>query len=493
MFIMMVISLFTSRIVLNTLGVADYGTYNVVGGVVSMFTIVTTSISSSVVRFITFELGRGNLERQKQLFTTMILVMLVISLVMFIIIELVGVWFLNAHMNIPAERMSAANFVLQCSILSFIISLNYAPYNATIIAHERFGIYAYTTIIEAVLKLGVVFLLYVSTFDKLKTYALLLLIVGMFLPTFFFVYCRRNFKECRFKFVYDKNDIKQFASFSGWSFFTNASWVLNTQGINLLINIFFGVTINAARGIASQVDSAVTNFVYNFTNALNPQITKSYASGDFDYLHKLIYASARYSSYLMLFCLIPIGIETHKILLLWLNQVPDYSVPFVRFTLLSSLMVALSNSLSVAQNSTGKIRKYSIVTSIFTFSIFPLTFIAFKLGYSPTSTFIINFAIYFILAFVKVFLVSKYIDLSVSKYIREVICPVAIVTFFSSLIPLFFFMTQPESVLRLLEVLFFSILSIIVCVYVLGMEKGEKEILVQFVCRKLNISQKRKR
>jgi O-antigen/teichoic acid export membrane protein len=485
MMVLMLIGLFTSRIVLNTLGVADYGTYNVVGGVVAMFAIVTSSLSSAISRFLTIEIGRNDVKQLRKLFSTSIIILFAMSLIIIILIEILGVWFLNTHMNIPDKRMDAANFVMQCSIITFIISLNATPYNATIIAHERMGVFAYITMLDASLKLLIVYSLYVSPFDKLDTYALLLLLESFLMQVIYFVYCRRCFPECRFHLSYDVTLIKQLGGFASWSFFGNASWILNTQGINILINIFFGVTINAARGIASQVDSAMQNFVSNFTTALNPQIMKSYATDDLKYMHKLIFAGARYSFFLILFFSIPICLETHRILLLWLKQVPEYSVIFVRLSLVATMMVTISNTLTTSQSATGKIRKSAIVTSIFTFLEFPSTYIVFYLGYSPTSTYLIHFIIYFLLIFVKIYLVKDLIKMSVSSYLKEVLSRAFCVVLLALPLPLFIYFYYPSSILRFIVVCLVSGVSTAICVFFIGMYKNERQLIIQNIKRKI--------
>ena len=290
----MLVTLYTSRVVLNTLGVSDYGIYNVVGGVVAMFSVISVSLSSSISRFITYELGHGDFDKLKRIFSTSINIQVGISLVILVLAEVFGVWFLNTKMNIPAERMTAANWVLQCSLLSFIIGLISVPYNACIIAHERMSAFAYISILEVVLKLAVVYMLLVSPYDKLATYAVLLVVVALIVRLTYGQYCKRHFEESRYRFVHDKSLIKEMTGFAGWSFFGNGAYMLNTQGVDMLINIFFGVTFNAARGVATQVQNAVMQFVNNFTVAVNPQITKSYASGEREYMYKLVFPFTRF-------------------------------------------------------------------------------------------------------------------------------------------------------------------------------------------------------
>lgn len=485
MLILMLIGLFTSRVVLNTLGVSDYGIYNVVGGVVTMFGIVTSALSSSVSRFLTFEIGRKDTKRLQNIFSISVALLFVLSIIMLILMEIIGVWFLNYHMNIPANRMAASNFVLQCSIISFVIILNSTPYNAAIIAHEKMSIFAYITMFDAIMKLVVVYLLYVSSFDRLKVYALLLLFVSISVQFIYFFYCKYNFSECKFKFKFDADLIKAMGSFSVWGFFGNASWIINTQGINILINIFFGVTINAARGIATQVDSAVQGFVTNFTTALNPQIIKSYASGDLLYMHKLVFAGARYSFFLMLFFFVPISLETHQILFLWLKQVPAYTVNFVRFSMLTSMMMAISSSLTTGFSATGHIKKVALMTSIVTFLDFPFTYVAFVLGASPTSTYIIYFLVYFLLVFIKVYLAKNLIKMSMSAYFKEVLfrcCSVAVIAF---TLPLIIVILTPSSLFRLIVVCLVSVLSTILSVVFVGMRSGERIFFLKTIRKRL--------
>ena len=343
MFVMMLIGLYTSRVIINTLGLSDYGINNVVGGLVAMFSIASSSLSSSISRFLTFEIGRKDKEKLKEVFSTSIIAQFCISVVIVILIEIVGVWFLNQKMNIPNGRMEAANFVLQCSIISFALGLNNAPYGAAIIAHERFGVFAYLTIFDAVSKLVVVFALYISPFDKLETYSFLLLIVTIVVQFVYFIYCRKNFDECHFELKYNPSMLKEIGSFSGWSFFGNASWILNNQGIDILINLFFGVTLNAARGVANQVNSIVQNFVANFMTTLNPQITKSYASNDFAYMHNLIYSGAKYSYFLMLFFSIPLCLETKFILVLFLYLISSPASPPIVIIFILGIAVQLAS------------------------------------------------------------------------------------------------------------------------------------------------------
>ena len=487
MFVMLLIGLYTSRVVLNTLGVSDYGIYNVVGGVVSMFAVISSSLSSSISRFITFEIGHGDISKLKDIFSTSVLAQVILAIFMFLIMELVGIWFLNYKMNIPITRLGAANMVMHCSILTFVFALINTPFNAEIIAHERFGIFAYITLAEACLKLLIVYILDVSPYDKLKTYAVLLLLVAVVFQVVYIVYCKKMFEECTIRLRLNKKLIKEMTGFAGWSFWGNASWILNSQGIDVLINLFFGVTLNAARGIANQVNSVVQGFVSNFTVTLNPQITKSYAQNNFDNLHKLVFVGAKYSYFLMLIFSIPICLETKQLLVLWLKVVPDYSVIFVRLTLISTMIFVLGMTLTVAQSSTGKMKRMAMGTSLLTFLEFPFVYICFKYGMSAISCYIVHIVIYFTLLFVKIQIVKRDIRITCMAFIRSVLFKVLLVTILAIPIPMFVYCQLNETVLRLLLVSFASILSSLLFIYCLGMNNNERKILISYVKNKISL------
>lgn len=485
MFAMMLIGLYTSRVILNVLGISDYGIYNVVGGLVGMFSIVSSSLSSSISRFITFEIGKEDITRLKEILATSFIAQCGMSLLIVILIEYIGVWYLGNKMSLPGDRLDAAIFVLRCTVASFALSLIMTPYSATIFAHEKFGIYAYLTLFESFMKLLTVFLLAASPFDKLETYALLLLGVNVVVQLINFIYCRRNFVECHFKLKYNKKLLKEVGGFAGWSFWGNTSWILNSQGIDLLLNFFFGVTLNAARGIANQVNNIVQGFVANFMITLNPQITKSYAVGNIGYMHKLIYSGAKYSYFLMLFFSIPLCLETEQILVIWLKIIPEYAIPFVRLTLLSTMAFVLGNTLTTAQSATGVIKKSAIVTSLFTFMEFPLTFFLFKMDFSPICCYVIHLIIYMGLIFVKVYLVKNLISMTYKTYIYNVILKVSLVTITAASIPFLIYIVYPPSMLRMLQISIVSFASTTLCVYFWGMEKNERLYLIKIVKKRL--------
>lgn len=485
MFVMMLVSLYTSRVILNVLGVEDYGTYNVVGGVVSMFTLLTASMSASISRYLTFSLGKGDYETLRRVFSVSVEVQIAMAVVIVLAVEAVGVWFLNTQMKIPPERMVAANWVMQCSLISFVVGLLMVPYNASIISHERMNIYAYISIWDAVMKLVIVYALYVSPFDKLKSYAVLLLIVSTLTTVIYWVYCLRNFEECRFQIVKDKRLVKEMASFAGWGMLGDGAWMLNTQGVNILMNIFFGVVLNAARGVATTVDNVVQSFVRNFMVALNPQITKSYASGDYEYMHRLIFMGSKYSYFLMLFFFVPISLETRTILTLWLKIVPDYAVVFTQLTLMSTMCFMLGNTLITAIQATGQIRMYSIVMGLMALSNFPLTWIAFALKASPVWAYIIYLAIFFCMIFVRLYMAKDKIHLSAWDFVNKVLLRSACTTVFAFLLPGLLCVFQADSILRMLEVCFVSVLGSLLAIYFVGLDKLEREFANNMIRRRV--------
>ena len=486
----MLISLYTSRVVLNTLGVTDYGIYNVVGGVVAMFSVISSSLSSAVSRFITYEIGRGDFEKLKRIFSTSVNIQIGISFVILALAETFGLWFLNTKMNIPDGRIGAANWVLQCSLLSFIINLVSVPYNACIIAHERMTAFAYISILEAVLKLVVVYMLLISTYDKLATYAVLLVAVALIVRLAYSFYCRRHFEESHYRFVYDKSLIKEMTGFAGWSFFGNGAYMLNVQGVDMLINIFFGVTLNAARGVASQVQNAVMQFVNNFTVAVNPQITKSYAAGDMKYVCKLVCRGARFSYFLLFIFVVPLFCEANYVLKLWLKIVPEYAVMFLRLSLFATLMTLLGNSMLTAIMATGNIKKYQLYITIVGCLVFPLTWLAFELGFPPETTYVIYIFIYFILNFVRLYMAKGLMNFPIKFYLSDVILRVVVVSLFSFILPLLVIYNYKESFMRLCFTCIISLFSTLFTISVFGLEYSERK---KFSCKITSIVSKIKR
>ena len=475
----MAVSLFTSRVILNTLGVEDYGINNVVGGIVTMFSVLSGSLSASISRFITFELGKGNLQRLKTIFSTGVNIQLGMSILVVVVAEAVGIWFLNTKMNIPAERMNAANWVFQCAILTFVLNLLSVPYNAAIIAHEKMSAFAYISVVEVSLKLIIVYMLMISPFDRLETYAVLLLLVGAVIRFIYGYYCKRHFEECTYHFVIDKPVLKEMTGFAGWNFLGNGAYMLNTQGVNILMNLYFGVAANAARGVATQVDATLKQFVNNFTTAVNPQITKSYAQGDLDYMHKLVCRSAKFSAFLMMFFAVPIILETNTILTIWLKMVPDYAVIFLQWIIISSFVdTVLANSLVTSMFATGNIKRYQVIVTTVGCLVFPFSWIAFKLGYPPEISYILYFVIYTILLGVRLYLLKDMVKLPVMMYVRDVLYRVLPVIGISFISPMIIRFSMQEGWKRLVLLSVVSTIVTAIVEYQIGLTKNERKFII---------------
>lgn len=474
MIVLMLVTLYTSRVVLDALGESDYGIYNVVGGVVAMFSVLSNSLSGAISRFITYELGTGNKEKLSRIFSTSVNIQILMALAIFGLCELIGVWFLNTKMNIPDERMEVANIVLQCSIVTFTVNLVSVPYNATIIAHERMGVFAYISILEAGLKLLVAYLIYISSSDKLMVYALLILGIAILLRLIYGIYCRGHFVEARYRILLDRPLLKEMTSFAGWNLFGSTAYMLNTQGVNMLINIFFGVGTNAARAIAVQVDSAVTQFVNNFMTAINPQITKSYAAGDRKYLFKLVCRGTKYSFFIMYLFIVPLVLEADTILGIWLKEVPTDTAVFMRMVLFSTLTTLLGNPMYTAIMATGKIRNYQIAVVSVGCLVFPLTWIAYTLGCPAYATYVIYVIIYFSLNFIRLSFLKKLMDFPISQFILPVFGRIGACAVLTFVLPTVVVFTLPPSFLRLFAVCTVSIMWSVACVYYIGLEKEER-------------------
>lgn len=434
----MIVSLYTSRVVLNTLGVEDYGIYNVVGGFVAMFSLVSNSLSSSVVRFLTFELGKGDMERLKDTFSTSLLIHFVLAFTVLLLAESVGIWFLNNQMTIPSDRLFAANWVFQASVISFMFGLFSVPYNASIISHERMSAFAYIGILDVILRLLIVLFIAYSPlkFDKLIVYSLLLVAVSISLRQINWWYCWKNFEECRLKFHFNKECWKEMSTFAGWNFIGCAARLLKDQGVNILLNLFMGPVVNAARGIATSVNTAVSSFAGNFMMALSPQITKSYAAQDKGYMFALVERGSRFSFYILWVFALPILFETEFILDIWLGRYPEHSVNFVRLILILSMCDVLSNTLITSQNATGRIRNYQLAVGGVLMINFPLSYGCLMFGCPPEATFVVAIFISICCMALRLLFLRKSLGLSIKGFVKNVCFNVVMVAFASAIVPM---------------------------------------------------------
>lgn len=482
MLFMMAVSLYTSRVVLNALGVEDFGIYNVVGGVVAMFSMLSGSLSAAITRFITYELGTGNSENLKKIFSSAVTIQIGLAILIIILAEAAGVWFLNVKMNIPEGRMVAANWVFQFSILTFSINLISVPYNASIIAHERMSAFAYISILEALGKLAIAFLITVSLMDRLIFYALLMCAVALLVRLVYGYYCKKHFEECTYHFLWDKELLKRMFGFAGWNFIGATSGVLRDQGGNIVINLFCGPAVNAARGIAFQVNTAVYGFVSNFMTALNPQITKSYAAGDRDYMMTLIYQGARLSFYMLLLLSLPVLINTHYILSLWLKIVPDHAVLFVQLVLVFAMSESISNPLITAMLATGKIRNYQLVVGGVQMMNLPISYLLLRMGMFPEVVIVVAIVISQCCLAARLVMLRGMIGLSVREYMEKVYLNVLAVTVIAVILPFLLSTKLEESFLNFVLLCFVALICTGMTIYYVGCSKPER----QFVLNKLH-------
>lgn len=478
MLLLLVVSLYTSRIVLATLGIEDYGIYNVVGGIVTMFTFLNAAMGNSSHRFITYAIGKGDEHNLRAIVGTTCTIHWLIAGIILLLAETVGLWFLHYKMIIPEGRMVAAEWVYQFSVLACVITIISVPFNAMIIAHEKMGAFAYISILDAVLKLLIVYLIQVTSFDKLIFYASLILCVNILDRVIYQVYCIKHFKEARnIKLSTRFSQFKEMTSYAGWSMIGNLAYVGFTQGLNILLNIFFGPTINAARGIAVQVQGAVKDFITNFQTAVNPQIIKSYAQGEFDRLHTLIYSSSKFSFYLLYCMVLPIAIEADTLLGLWLKEVPEGAVVFTVLTLLILLVDTLSNPIDKANQATGEIRLYQIVEGGSLLLILPIAYIVLKAGGKPYSVFVVQMVVLYCVQIVRIFIVCHKIIMSKREYIKRVLLPVSLVAIVSAIPPIVVYFLLPKTITSFILTITVAVSSVLICAYFIGLNKNEKQIL----------------
>lgn len=477
MILAMGISLYTSRIVLAQLGITDFGIYNVVGGIVAMFSVLNSAMAGSTQRYLTFELGRNDNKRVNIVFNTSVQIHLLIALSVVIITETFGLWFLDTEMNIPADRMSAAHWVFQFSILSMVVSFLNVPYTALIIAHEKMSAFAYISILEVFLKLGVAFLLIISPIEKLKFYAILTFLCPLVVRICYWHYCNKNFEVSKLKKVFDWRLFKEMSSFAGWGLFGQLASMGATQGVNILLNVFFGPVVNAARGVAVQVQAAVTQFSINFQTAINPQITKNYANSNFEDMHELMYRSSKMSFFLLYALALPIIIEAPFILNLWLTDVPEHTVAFIRIILWITIIDAVANPLMVAASASGKIKKYQSVIGGLLLSIVPIAYLVLKLGGNPTSAFLVHLLICIIAFISRIYIVAPLTHISPIIFFKKVIMRCIAVGIISLVIPIILYLSVTDCTINNIAIIIFSILSVCVVSYYLGLDRREQVYL----------------
>ena len=497
MIFLMVVSLYTSRIILNALGVDSYGVYSAVGGFIATFAILSNSLSAAVSRFITFELGKGNKNNLCQIFSSSVIMLLTIGLIILLLMETAGIWFLNNKMTIPADSVKAANWVLQFSALTFIINLISVPYNAAIIAHEKMSAFAFISMFEGLGKLLIAFIIANSSLNRLILYSGLLFLLSIIVRCIYAWYCNRNFEYTHLRFCCDRSIAKQIFAFSGWNFIGASSGVLRDQGVNVLLNVFCGQTVNAARSIAMQVNSAIQSLSTSFTTALNPQITKQYALSNYIECEHLVTRGARFTIYLLLLLAFPIFFETHQILVVWLKIVPPYAVSFVQLIIISVIVETISYSMTTLMLATGNIRNYQILVGGLQLLNFPISWLLLKEDISPNYTIVTAIVIGILSLMCRLVMLHRMIGFHVLTFIKDVIIRVLLVSILSSIVPLILIECLPESFLRLIVIIVTCLFSVSISVLYFGCNTSERTVIFCVVrnnIRKLyrNANSKRK-
>ena len=490
MFVMMLTALFTSRIVLDVLGASDYGLNNIIGGVVVLFSFLNSALLSATQRFLNFHLGRQDYKQTNVVFCMSMNTYILLSIVVVVLGETIGLWFVNTQLNIPSERMYAAQWVYQFTLIQFVINLLRVPYNASIIAYERMNFYAYISLVEVIAKLLVVYLLYITTFDKLIFYSFLYTIVPLIVAFIYRTYCNRNFDTTKYKRIWDKVAFKEMFSFSGWSLFGSLANLAAQQGLNILINIFYGVTVNAAAGIANQVSTNVYGFISNFQTAFQPQIVKTYAAKEIERFQKLIFQTSKFSYFMVLVLVLPILFTIDGILEIWLKEVPEYTAIFCRLILVFLSIEAITAPLWMSVQATGKIRSYQILMACLIFMNFPMAYLVLKLGFPVYTVWIVRIIINLITMVARCIYMKQRLQFPISKYIRNVIIPILIVTIASLPVPLILYNQIDNFWLNMFVVGFATFFVAILAVYFIGMNTHEKELVRNMLLKKIPVFKK---
>lgn len=488
MFITMSISLYTSRIVLNALGVEDFGIYNVVGGLVTLFTFINAAMMAATQRFINYELGRNNETGLSEVFKTAYIIHIAIAIVIIIAGLTLGAYIVEYKLKLPDDSRWIAKIVLYCSIATCALQILTLPFSSDVIAHEKINVYAWISIAESVLRLGVAFLIKVSPSNRLIEYALLLLCVQGLLTLVYYLYCRLNFSEVRGRLKIYRLKLKEMGSFAVWCLIGCTAGAFSGQGVNVLLGMFFSPIVNAARGIAVQVQSAINTFGSNLNTAMTPQITQSYAAKDYDLFFTLLYRGSKYIFFLMALVAIPIMIKTRYILQLWLGEVPEYTIQFLRWIVSATIIEAISYPLMRASDATGNIKLYHSVVGGILLSILPLSYLAITLTHNPVSVFKVYFAIQCIAWMARLFILRKTANLSFRKYFIDVIIRIISIYILGLVIIYHCDSFIPDNFIGLIEIFLLSTIVVISLSYTIGMDKAERNFIISkfrsTICKK---------
>lgn len=486
MILTILVNLYAVRVVWQALGAEDYGVYNVVGGIVTMFAFLNNAMIASSQRFISFELGKGVLERLKRVFSISITVHIMLSVLILILAETIGLWFLNVKLNIPEGRMVAANWVYQCSVIAFIINVVSVPYNACIVAHEHMKAFGYFGILEVILKLLIVILLLFIPFDKLITYAILIVAVSIFMRVLYGIYCTRNFEECHYHFVSDHHLMRDMFSFAGWSFIGNLGFSARDQGLNIVINLFFNVLVNAAKGVANQIGNVVNGFASSFQMAINPQITKRYAAGDTASMIDLVFTGCKFSTLLMMFIVIPLYFSAEQVLTLWLGHVAPYTVGFLQLVLIMTLIDSMVSPITTALQATGRIMWFQITVSIIMVLTIPIAWIWLKFNHNPFIVLYVSIFASVIALIDRLILLHREIPFSYHKFFSQLVFRVLPVLLISGISARLIYSLFPKSIMGLILFVFVTLIITALSVFIIGLAPNERQLVITSIRERIN-------
>lgn len=488
MFYGMIVSLFTARYILQALGEVDYGIYNVVGSIVSMFIFLRTVMGGVTYRYVAFSLGQKDKKRLNEVFSTSVVVFLVLAISIVLLCETVGLWLFYNKLNIPLERQGAAFWCFQISVVTCFISIISGPYDAEIVAHEKLTVYAITQIFQSTFNLIIAILLLHGNYDKLILYALLVMAVQLAIRFFYGYYCSHNFEECHFQRPRNKKLVKDLTNFAGWTLLRHMTRVLYEQGSNILLNMFYGPIVNTAKGIAQQVRDVIYGFVSNFQLSARAQITKSYAAGETKKMTELVFFVSRISYYLLLIIMLPVFVETPKLLEIWLGTVPNHTVNFIRLNVLLMFVQALDFPLGNVVEATGRIKKYNIVVSIIQIFIFVFSYLTLKAGANPESVYVVQFAFFVVILITKLIIVHHQVGMSVAVYVKHIILQPLLVTLVSAILPVIVFFKVPDTLIWFFVVCSLCVITVGVSALFLGFNREErqqvKDLLVSAINKK---------
>lgn len=485
MFLTMGVGLYTSRLVLDALGVVDYGIYGLVGGIVSMFAFLNSAMASATQRYLSFDIGKKDWDRLQKTFNATLNIHILIAVVIFILAETIGLWFVNTQLEIPKERMYAANWVYQFSIFAFILNVIQVPYNALLFAREHMSVYAYVSILETVLKLAIVLYLVQADSDKLILYSILTFGLAFVIRMIYKLYCKRHFKESIYKFHWDKAYYKELMSYSGWNLFGSIAMVVRGQGSNILLNLFFGPVANAAYVLTMMMQGILKNFVDNFQSAINPQIIKNYAKGDQQASLNLMYKSSKFSFFAMLILVVPFLVNIDYIMHLWLKEVPPYAIDFIRLAFIYTLIETLSNPLITGVHATGKVKWFQIIVGSLIFLCFPVTYFVFNLSNNPIYLYWIFIGNSIVTIIFRLYFLNLIMDLSLWFFLHKVIIPIILSTGLITIIINFISYPNPDNFIN-----FLIQSSVITClnitlILMLGTSNNERRVGLKFIKNKI--------